>query len=113
MRVSVTEAKGQLTELVKRAEAGDAGVELRIAGERQPADRLAGEVARHRHLHLARHRLLVDGLGLLAALLGGAFLALADVGARLFARPAETPVGVLVAAVGAPFFVWLARRVGR
>lgn len=49
----------------------------------------------------------------LAALLGGAFLALADVGARLFARPAETPVGVLVAAVGAPFFVWLARRVGR
>ena len=49
----------------------------------------------------------------LAALLGGALLTLADVAARLIDRPAETPVGILVAAVGAPFFVWLARKVGR
>lgn len=49
----------------------------------------------------------------LTALLGGAFLASADIAARLIDRPAETPVGILVAATGAPFFVALARRVGR
>lgn len=49
----------------------------------------------------------------LAALLGAAFLILADIAARLVDRPAETPVGVLVAVVGAPFFVVLARRIGR
>ncbi|AWN23044.1 iron ABC transporter permease [Deinococcus irradiatisoli] len=49
----------------------------------------------------------------LAALLGAALLVLADVGARLINRPAETPVGLLVAAAGAPFFVLLARRLGR
>ena len=65
--------------------------------------------------HLARtlagpdHRLSLP----LAALLGAAFLTLADIVARLIDRPAETPVGILVAAVGAPFFVLLARRIGR
>lgn len=49
----------------------------------------------------------------LTALLGAAFLVLADVASRLIDRPAETPVGILVAAVGAPFFVLLARRIGR
>ncbi|OWL96790.1 iron ABC transporter permease [Deinococcus indicus] len=49
----------------------------------------------------------------LAALLGAAFLTLADTAARLIDRPAETPVGILVAAVGAPVFVMIARRVGR
>ncbi|MFC5846779.1 FecCD family ABC transporter permease [Deinococcus petrolearius] len=49
----------------------------------------------------------------LAALLGAAFLVVADIAARLVDRPAETPVGVLVAVIGAPFFVALARRVGR
>ncbi|WP_442877247.1 FecCD family ABC transporter permease [Deinococcus sp. YIM 134068] len=49
----------------------------------------------------------------LAALLGAAFLIAADLAARLVDRPAETPVGILVAAAGAPFFVLLARRVGR
>jgi iron complex transport system permease protein len=49
----------------------------------------------------------------LAALLGAAFLVVADIAARLVDRPAETPVGVLVAVVGAPFFVVLARRIGR
>ncbi|WP_216321982.1 FecCD family ABC transporter permease [Deinococcus aestuarii] len=49
----------------------------------------------------------------LAALLGAAFLTLADVVARLIDRPAETPVGILAAAAGAPFFVLLARRIGR
>lgn len=57
----------------------------------------------------ADHRLSLP----LAALLGAAFLTLADVLARLIDRPAETPVGLLVAAVGAPFFVGLARRIGK
>ncbi|MEW6420585.1 MAG: iron ABC transporter permease [Deinococcota bacterium] len=47
------------------------------------------------------------------ALLGAAFLIAADIAARLIDRPAETPVGILVAAAGAPFFVLLARRIGR
>ncbi|WP_295816596.1 iron ABC transporter permease [uncultured Deinococcus sp.] len=45
-----------------------------------------------------------------SALLGAAMLVGADVAARLVDRPAETPVGILVAAVGAPFFVLIARR---
>ncbi|MFC4426797.1 FecCD family ABC transporter permease [Deinococcus navajonensis] len=49
----------------------------------------------------------------LCAFLGAAFLVAADVAARLVDRPAETPVGILVAAAGAPFFVLLARRIGR
>lgn len=49
----------------------------------------------------------------LSALLGATFLVLADIAARLIDKPAETPVGILIAAVGAPFFVLLARRVGR
>ncbi|ABF44189.1 ABC-type Fe3+-siderophore transport system, permease component, FecD (plasmid) [Deinococcus geothermalis DSM 11300] len=49
----------------------------------------------------------------LCALLGAAFLIAADIAARLIDQPAETPVGILVAAAGAPFFVLLARRIGR
>ncbi len=40
----------------------------------------------------------------LSALAGAAFLALVDVGARTLVAPAELPVGVLTALVGAPFF---------
>lgn len=46
----------------------------------------------------------------ICALLGASLLLLADVGARLFDAPAETPVALLIAAIGAPFFVLLARR---
>lgn len=49
----------------------------------------------------------------LCALLGATLMVAADVAARLVARPAETPVGIVVAAIGAPFFVLLARRIGR
>lgn len=59
--------------------------------------------------HVAR--LLVGGdsrplLGA-SALLGGAFLTLCDVAARSLFNPYELPVGILVSAVGAPFFLWL------
>nr|WP_210383273.1 iron ABC transporter permease [Methylobacterium organophilum] len=49
------------------------------------------------------HRLLLPA----AALLGGAFLVLADVVARLVAAPAELPIGIVTALVGAPVFLWL------
>lgn len=40
----------------------------------------------------------------LSAVIGAAFLAIVDVGARTLAAPAELPVGVITAFVGAPFF---------
>lgn len=39
-----------------------------------------------------------------SAIVGGAFLALTDIGARTLAAPAELPVGIITAFVGAPFF---------
>ena len=44
------------------------------------------------------------------AVLGAVLLLLADVGARFVIFPEEVPVGVMTALVGAPFFIWLARR---
>jgi len=49
------------------------------------------------------HRLLVPA----AALGGGAFLAVADAVARTIVSPAEMPVGVVTALVGAPLFLAL------
>lgn len=45
-----------------------------------------------------------------APLAGALLLVLADAGARLVARPAELPVGVVTAALGAPFFLALVLR---
>jgi len=53
----------------------------------------------------ADHRLVMPG----AALLGGTLLVLADLVARSLAAPAELPVGVVTALLGAPFFLWLLR----
>ena len=41
---------------------------------------------------------------------GAAALLLADLAARTVVAPAELPVGVITALVGAPFFLWLLRR---
>ena len=46
----------------------------------------------------------------LSALLGASFLVLADLGARTAVSPGELPVGVITAALGAPFFLYLLRR---
>jgi len=51
----------------------------------------------------ADHRLLVPA----SALAGGAALVIADSGARTILPPAEIPVGVITALVGAPFFLFL------
>jgi iron complex transport system permease protein len=45
----------------------------------------------------------------LSLLFGGAFLALADLAARTLAAPAEIPIGVVTAFVGAPFFIVVLR----
>ncbi|WP_134500952.1 FecCD family ABC transporter permease [Microvirga pakistanensis] len=52
------------------------------------------------------HRMLLPG----SALLGAALLVSADTVARTVAAPAELPIGILTAAFGAPFFLWLLLR---
>lgn len=59
-----------------------------------------------RLLGIADYRQLLP----LSALLGGALLVLADVLARTIIEPAEIPVGVLTAILGAPFFLLLLQR---
>jgi iron complex transport system permease protein len=62
--------------------------------------------------HVARlifgpdHYLLLPASGLL----GSIFLVLADLLARLLMAPAEIPVGIITAMLGAPFFIYLLRR---
>lgn len=46
------------------------------------------------------------------AVLGSLLLVLADVGARMINPPFETPVGVVTAAIGVPFFLFLIRSEG-
>lgn len=45
-----------------------------------------------------------------SALLGACLLLVADLTARTLVAPAEMPIGVLTAIVGAPFFLWLLLR---
>jgi iron complex transport system permease protein len=59
-----------------------------------------------RRLVGARHRVLIPA----AALLGGLFLLWADAFARVVMQPRELPIGVLTAAIGAPFLLLLVRR---
>lgn len=51
----------------------------------------------------ADHRLVLPGSFLLGALL----LNFADLIARVIVIPAEMPIGVITALIGAPFFIWL------
>ena len=48
-----------------------------------------------------------------SALAGGLLLVVVDIVARTVLAPTELPVGLLTAAIGAPFFLWLLRRSGR
>jgi len=62
--------------------------------------------------HMARllfgpdHRFLLPA----SALVGSIFLVLADLVARVLMPPAEIPVGIITALIGAPFFIYLLRR---
>ena len=62
--------------------------------------------------HMAR--LLVGGLHRMvlpvSVLIGAVLLVAADLGARTLVAPAELSVGILTAAAGGPFFLWLLRR---
>ena len=52
------------------------------------------------------HRALLP----LCALGGATMLSMADLAARLIALPAEAPVGVIMALIGAPAFIWMLLR---
>ena len=52
------------------------------------------------------HRLLIPA----SALAGAVFLVVADLLARVIMAPAEIPVGIITAIIGAPFFLYLLRR---
>ncbi|GAA0510626.1 siderophore ABC transporter permease [Saccharopolyspora subtropica] len=62
--------------------------------------------------HVARYFTGADYRWLLpfAGLMGASLVLLADVLGRMVARPAEVQVGVMLAMVGAPFFIALVRR---
>jgi iron complex transport system permease protein len=60
--------------------------------------------------HVSRMILRGGGKRLLiavSALMGASFLILCDVAARVIFAPFELPVGILIAYIGAPFFLWL------
>ena len=61
--------------------------------------------------HVVRFAVGVDYRWVLpySALTGAMLVTLADVGSRMVIRPQELPVGVMMALIGAPFFIWLAR----
>ncbi|AQZ93587.1 FecCD family ABC transporter permease [Halopseudomonas phragmitis] len=65
--------------------------------------------------HLVRLMLGADHRRVIPAsmLLGGGLLLLADVVARLVVAPAELPIGILTALLGAPFFLMLLMRAQR
>jgi iron complex transport system permease protein len=52
------------------------------------------------------HRYLLPA----SALLGASLLLIADAASRTIVAPAELPIGIVTAAVGAPFFLWLLLR---
>ena len=52
------------------------------------------------------HRFLLPASGLL----GAVFLILADCVSRTIVPPAELPIGIVTAAIGAPFFLWILLR---
>lgn len=57
----------------------------------------------------ASYRILIP----LSILFGGAFMVLADLAARTLVEPAELPIGVVTAFLGAPFFVIVLRSTRR
>lgn len=62
--------------------------------------------------HLARYLVGVDYRWIIpsSAVLGALLMVAADLGARMLNPPFETPIGVLTALVGVPFFLYLSRK---
>jgi iron complex transport system permease protein len=61
--------------------------------------------------HLARHTVGSDHRYLIpvAALYGALLVAAADLAARMVIAPSEIPMGIITAAVGAPFLLYLVK----
>ncbi|WP_371377885.1 FecCD family ABC transporter permease [Sporomusa aerivorans] len=62
--------------------------------------------------HIARYLVGADYRWIIpcSAVLGSLLLVLADIGARLINPPNEAPIGAIITLLGAPFFLYLARR---
>lgn len=62
--------------------------------------------------HLVRYVVGVDYRWIIpcSAVVGGVLVLFADIGAKLVASPYETPLGAIIAVIGVPFFLYLARR---
>lgn len=62
--------------------------------------------------HIVRLLIGPDHRALLpvSVLVGGALMLVADMIARTVAAPAELPIGIVTAAIGGPFFLWLLAR---
>lgn len=62
--------------------------------------------------HMVRYLVGVDYRWIIpcSAILGGALVVFADIGAKLAALPYETPLGSIIAVLGVPFFLYLARK---
>ncbi|SMC95451.1 iron complex transport system permease protein [Desulfocicer vacuolatum DSM 3385] len=54
----------------------------------------------------SRHRILLPA----SALCGAIFLVCCDTLARVVSQPSEVPIGIITAAIGAPYFVYLLKR---
>jgi iron complex transport system permease protein len=65
--------------------------------------------------HVARYLVGVDYRLIIpcSAVLGALLIVVADICARMINPPIETPVGALIAIIGVPFFLYLARKEGR
>lgn len=59
--------------------------------------------------HIARNLIGSESGSLIpfTALLGGGFVAVCDLAARLIFAPYELPAGILMSIIGGPFFIWL------
>jgi len=68
----------------------------------------AGLIVPHmvRMLIGSRHRILLPA----SALCGAIFLVCCDTLSRIIAQPSEVPIGIITAAIGAPYFVYLLKR---
>jgi iron complex transport system permease protein len=65
--------------------------------------------------HVARYLVGMDYRWIIpcSAVLGSLLMVLADIVARMVNPPFETPVGAVIALIGVPFFLYLARKEGR
>lgn len=77
------------------------GTAVSFAGVIGFLDLIAPHVARR--LFSPKHKYLCPS----CALIGGSFMVIADLAARMIIRGTELPVGAVTAFIGAPFFAWV------